>query len=121
SGVCLLHAEQTASGSPRTNADDERTPEVGQPRSTEEATERRRARADRGGGGGKEAGQGKLARGQRVPDSVPGRREQRPRAGTASCEKGQKVAVHCALSSRLQRRHTQGRVPRSPAGRERRG
>src|SRR5215468_10402212 len=77
----LLDVWQTASGSPRAHADDERSREVGQVRSTEEAAERRPANAGRGGGGGKGPGQGKLARGQRVPDSAPGRREQRSRAG----------------------------------------
>src|SRR5436190_19285140 len=47
---CLLHVEQAASGSLRTYADDERSWEVGQVRSTGEAAERRRATAGRGGG-----------------------------------------------------------------------
>ena len=44
---------EAASGSPRTQADDERSWEVGQPNSTEEAAEQG---ASYGGGGGKEAG-----------------------------------------------------------------
>ncbi len=114
----LLHVEQTASGSPRAHADDERSWEVGQVRSTREAAERRRASAGRGGSGGKGPGQGELARGQRVPDSEPGRRAQRSRAGTSSCEEGQETAVHGALPPRLRRRSTPRRVLRSEARRE---
>src|SRR5207253_5966759 len=58
SRVCRrLREPQAASGSPRTYADDGRTREVGQPRSTREATEQRRGTGG-GGGGGKGAGQG---------------------------------------------------------------
>jgi hypothetical protein len=45
---------EAASGSPRTQADDEGSWEVGQPNSTEEAAKQS---ASYGGGGGKEAGQ----------------------------------------------------------------
>src|SRR5579864_5525760 len=50
---------QTASGSRKTNADDERTREVGQSGSTDEAVEQSRSHG-RGDGGGKQAGQGEL-------------------------------------------------------------
>src|SRR5215472_633636 len=60
--VCLRGRElQTVSGSQRTNADDERTWEVGQLRSTCELAEQSRG-TGRGGEGGKGSGQGKLAR-----------------------------------------------------------
>src|SRR3989442_12433560 len=59
SGGCLPHAWQTASGSPRTDADDGRPPEVGHRRSTREVGERRRTEGGRDGGKG--GGQGKLA------------------------------------------------------------
>src|SRR5256885_5151082 len=62
--------KQTASGSPRTHADDEPTWEVGQLRSTDEVAEQGR-NSGGGGDGGKAAGQGKLGREQRVPDAVP--------------------------------------------------
>ena len=88
SRVCLRRRErQTASGSRRTYADDERTREVGQPDSTCEAAEQSRGTGS-GGGGGKGAGQGELARAQRAPDSEPGKRAQRARAGTSSSKKG---------------------------------
>src|SRR5207249_11597248 len=83
-----------------THADDERTWEVGQLRSTDEVAEQRR-NSGGGGDGGKAAGQGKLARVQRVPDAVPEGRAQRARAGTPSSKKGSEAAVHCAPASRL--------------------
>src|SRR4029078_2098464 len=61
SHVCLpREGGQAASGSPRTHADDERTREVGQPRTTWEAAEQGQG-TGRGGGGGKGAGQGEEA------------------------------------------------------------
>src|SRR5204862_7960310 len=115
---CLLHVEQAAAGSLRTYADDERSWEVGQVRSTGEAAERRRATAGRGGGGGKGPGQGELAREQRVPDPAPGQREQRSGAGTLGCKEGQETEVHGALPPCLRRRTTPGRVLRTQARRE---
>jgi hypothetical protein len=62
SHVCLQERElQTVSGSRRMYADDERTREVGQLQSTCEAAEQCRGNGS-GGGGGKEVGQGELAR-----------------------------------------------------------
>ena len=88
SRVCLRReGPQAASGSPRTHADDERTWEVGRLRSTGEAAEQSRGTGG-GGGGGKGAGQGELARAQRAPDTEPGRRAQRARAGTSSSREG---------------------------------
>ena len=49
---------EAVSGSPRTQADDDQSWEVGQPHSTEEAAKQS---ASSGGGGGKEAGQGEPA------------------------------------------------------------
>src|SRR6058998_558634 len=59
SGGCLPRGWKTASGSPRTHADDGRPPEVGHCRSTWEVAERRRIEGGRDGGKG--GGQGKLA------------------------------------------------------------
>src|SRR5215469_17027551 len=62
SHVCLQGRElQTVSGSQRTNADDERTWEVGRLHNTCELAEQSRG-TGRGGEGGKGAGQGELAR-----------------------------------------------------------
>src|SRR5438093_130179 len=91
---------QTASGSPKTHADDERTREVGQLRTTAEAAEQRRA-TGRGGGRGKGAGQGEPARTQGAPDPAPDRCAQRARASTSGCTEGQEAAVHRAPASRL--------------------
>src|SRR5688572_32616042 len=55
SGGCLPHAWQTASGRPRTHADDGRPPEVGHRRSTGEVAERRRE-------GGRDGGKGEIGR-----------------------------------------------------------
>ena len=76
-----------ASGSLRTYADDERTWEVGQPCSTGEVAEQRRATGG-GGDGGKRAGQREPAPAKRVPDTEPGRRAQCAGAGTSSSKKG---------------------------------
>ena len=54
-------SDPARSGSQRTNSDDERTWEVGQPRQTCEVAEQSRGTGS-GGDGGKGAGQGKLAR-----------------------------------------------------------
>jgi hypothetical protein len=86
---------QTASGTPRGNADDERPREVGQLRSTREAAEQSRG-TGRGGGGGKGAGRGETARAKRVPDSGPGRRAKCARAGTTGSSEGKAAAVHGA-------------------------
>src|SRR5205823_13468303 len=90
-----VRGSTAASGSPRTHADDGRTREVGQPRSTREAAEQGRG-AGRGGGGGKGAGQGELARARRAPDTGPGRRAQCARASASSSGAGQEAAVHGA-------------------------
>src|SRR6266542_1551018 len=92
--------QQTVSGSRKTYADDERTWEVGQPSSTCEAAEQGRGTGC-GGGGGKGAGRGKLARAQRAPDSEPGWRAKRARAGTSGSKKGKEAAVHRAPAPRL--------------------
>src|SRR5262245_6950280 len=103
SHVCLqTRVMQDASGSPRTQADDGRTWEVGQPRSTREPAEQSRG-TGRGGGGGKGADQGKSARAYRAPDTEPDRRGQRARAGTTGSTKGQEAAVHRAPAPRLRR------------------
>ena len=54
--------------------------------------------------GGKGAGQGKSAREQHAPDTGPGRRAKRARAGTASSKKGQEAAVHGAPAPRVRHR-----------------
>jgi hypothetical protein len=61
---------EAASGSLRTQADDEGSWEVGQPNSTEEAAKQS---ASCGGGGGKEAGQREPAWAKRTLDTGPGR------------------------------------------------
>src|SRR5213592_4228403 len=84
---------QAASGSPRTHADDGRVREVGQPRSTREATEQRRG-TGRGGGGEKGAGQGEPAQAQRAPDPEPGKHAQRAQADTAGNKERQETTIH---------------------------
>ena len=74
----------------------------------EEAAEQGRGTGG-GGGGGKGAGQGELARAQRAPDTGPGRRAQRARAGTSGSNEGQEAAVHRAPAPRLRRRTSAGR------------
>jgi hypothetical protein len=59
-----------ASGRPRPYADDERAEEVGQVRSTDEATEQGQEYGC-GGGGGKEPGQGEGGRAKHAPDTEP--------------------------------------------------
>src|SRR6266576_361126 len=82
SHVCLwLRELQAASGSRRTYGDEERTGEVGRFHRTSEIAEQSRGTGS-GGDGGEGTGQGKLARVQRAPDSGPGWRAQRARAGT---------------------------------------
>src|SRR5216684_3865142 len=81
------------SGSLRTEADDERTREVGQARSTGEVPEQGR-NSGGGGDGGKGSGQREPATAKRVPDTEPGRRAECAGAGTASCKKGQGNEVH---------------------------
>src|SRR6202795_815733 len=75
-------AWRDASGSLRTYADDERTQEVGQSRSTDEVAEQGRATGG-GGGGGKGTGQGEPAPAKRASDSVPARRAQCAGASTS--------------------------------------
>src|SRR6516162_7736869 len=75
-----------ASGSLRTHADDERTGEVGQTRSTGEVSEQRRATGS-GGDGGKGSGQREPASAKRVPDTEPERRAQCAGAGTSSSQR----------------------------------
>ena len=82
---------QAAPGSSRTHAGDERTWEVGRPRSTWEAAEQSRE-TGRGGGGGKGAGQGEPAQAQRAPDTEPGRRAKRARAGTSGRRESSRAA-----------------------------
>src|SRR3990172_60733 len=94
---------QAASGSPRTYADDGRTREVGQARSTWEAAEQSPGTGG-GGGGGKGSGQGELARAQRTPDTGPGRCAQRARAGTSGSKKAQETAGHRAPAPRVRHR-----------------
>ena len=118
-GRLRRRAPQTASGSPRTHADDGRPREVGQLRSTGEVAEQRRGTGG-GGGGGKGAGQGELARAQRAPDAEPGQCAKRARAGTASSKTGQETAVHRAPAPRLRRRAPAGGLPRAEARRGRR-
>src|SRR6059036_1356592 len=83
-----LREPQTASGSPRTHADDGRARAVGPLRSTGEAAEQGRG-AGRGGGGGKGAGQGELGQARRAPDTGPGRRAQCARPGASGSRTGQ--------------------------------
>src|SRR5580704_5510091 len=110
-----------ASGSLRTYADDERTREVGQPCSTCEVHEQRRATGG-GGDGGKRAGQREPASAKRVPDTEPEQRAQCARAGTSSSSKGQEVAVHGAPASHLQPGHAANGVLLAEEGsRSRRG
>src|SRR5271167_1215999 len=73
---------QAVSGKSKTYADDERTWEVGQFRSTAEVSEQSRPYGGGGGGGGKGTGQGELAAAKRVPDPEPERRAQCAGAGT---------------------------------------
>src|SRR6266566_1296274 len=88
SHVCLwLRELQAASGSRRTYGDEERTGEVGRFHRTSEIAEQSRGTGS-GGDGGEGTGQGKLARVQRAPDSGPGWRAQRARAGTTSSKQG---------------------------------
>src|SRR5713226_5710666 len=68
--------KQTASGSLRTNADDERSWEVGPIRNTREAAEQS-GQPRGGGGGGKGLGQGKLVQARQTLDTEP--------AGFAQC------------------------------------
>jgi hypothetical protein len=98
----------------RTYADDERTREVGQSRSTREVPEQRRA-TGRGGDGGKGSGQRKLAPVQRAPDTEPGRRAQCAGAGTSSGKTGQNAAVHRAPAPYLRHPATPDGVPRAEA------
>jgi len=107
---------QTASGSPRTNAEDERARAVGPLRSTREAAEQGRG-TGRGGGGGKGAGRGELGRARRAPDTGPGRRAQCARPSTTGSREGQAAAVHGAPASRVRRRALAHRVPRAEARR----
>src|SRR5206468_8568225 len=107
---------QTAPGTPRGNAGDERPREVGQLRSTGEAAEQSRG-TGRGGGGGKGAGQGKSARAKRVPDSGPDRRAKRARAGTSGSSERKAAAVHGAPAPRLRQRPSAARVLRPEARR----
>src|ERR1700691_5714217 len=76
-----------ASGSLRTYADDERTREVGQTRSTCEVPEPSRTTGG-GGDGGKGTGQREPASAKRVPDTEPEGRAQRAGAGTSSSKEG---------------------------------
>ena len=105
SQVCPREMEpRDASGSPRTHADDERTWEVGQHRSTCEVPEQSRATGG-GGDGGKGAGQREPATAKRVPDTEPERRAQCAGADTSSSKKGQEDAVHGAPAPRLRPGH----------------
>ena len=94
-----------ASGSPRTYADDARTREVGQARSTREVPEQRRA-TGRGGDGGKGSGQREPAP-AKPAYRTQGRdwRAQCAGAGTSSSRQGQEDAVHGAPAPRLRPRH----------------
>src|SRR5713226_5923562 len=76
-----------ASGGPRTHADDERTREVGQIRSTCEVPEQGRATGG-GGDGGKGSDQREPASAKRVPDTEPDGRAQCAGAGTSSSKSG---------------------------------
>ncbi len=117
---------QTASGSPRAYADDERTREVGQLRSTEKSPNKAEGTGG-GGGGGKGAGQGKLARAQRAPDSEPGRRAQRARAGTSGSEErtgssgSPRSCITSTTSSGCGRRTSRSSGTRPPGSTARRG
>src|SRR2546426_1601601 len=92
SHVRLWHERsQAAPGSSRTHAGDERTWEVGRPRSAWEAAEQSRETGG-GGGGGKGAGQGEPARAQRAPDTEPGRRAKRARAGPSGRRESSRAA-----------------------------
>ena len=116
SRVCPREREpRTASGSRRTYADDERTREVGRPRSTGEVAEQSRGTGG-GGDGGKGAGQGEPEREQRAPDAEPDQRAKRPRAGTSGSTQGQEAAVHGAPASRLRGRAAAGGLPGTQAG-----
>jgi hypothetical protein len=117
SRVCLRPlGAQNASGTPRGHADDGRTREVGQLRSTWEAAEQSRG-TGRGGGGGKGAGQGEFARAKRVPDSGPGRRVKCARAGTTGSSERKAAAVHGAPAPRLRQRPPEAGVLRPEARR----
>src|SRR5436309_12672333 len=78
---------RAVSGSLRTEADDERTREVGQVHSTGEVSEP--SQTDGGGGdGGKGPGQREPAPAKRVPDTEPGRRAKRTGARTRKGRRG---------------------------------
>src|SRR5947209_14064842 len=78
---------RAVSGSLRTEADDERTREVGQVHSTGEVLEQ--SQTDGGGGdGGKGPGQREPAPAKRVPDTEPGRRAKRAGARTRKGRRG---------------------------------
>src|SRR2546425_4607697 len=79
--------KQTASGSLRTSADDERSWEVGPIRSTGEAAEQSGPPRS-GGGGGKGSGQGKPGQARQTLDSEPARFAQRAGAGRSSSTAG---------------------------------
>ena len=68
-------ARRVAKGRPRPQSDDERPGDVRQAHSTDEAAEQSRADG-RGGGGGKEPGQGERGPAKRAPDTVPDKRAQ---------------------------------------------
>src|SRR5437588_11853167 len=86
----LNHWEWNASRSLRTYDDDERTQEVGQTRSSDEAREQSwrvgicYQRTSGGAGGAKEAGQGETAAAKHEPGTGPGSRAKCAGADTAS-------------------------------------
>src|SRR5258708_25080928 len=73
----------SAAGSPRTHAADERAWEVRQPRSTEEGPEQSQE-AGGGGAGGKAAGQAEIVTGHHAPDTGPNTSAGGAGASTAS-------------------------------------
>ena len=76
--------------------DDARGEEVGQLCSTYEVAEQGR-NFDRGGDGGKRAGQGEHRPAKRAPDSEPDKHAKRAGMCASSCKKGQDCEVHFAF------------------------
>ena len=113
--LALAHTK-AASRSLKTHGDDGRAREVGPLRSTGEPAEQRPG-TDRGGGGGKGADQGELARAHRAPDTGPDRRAQRARACTSGSQAGPETAVHRAPPPRVRHRATARGLLRPEAGR----
>ena len=107
-----------ASASRWTYADDARPREVGPLGSTKDAAEQRRGTGS-GGGRGKRADQGELARRSRRPDPAPDSRVGWHRASASGSKTGQATAVHRAAAPRLRHRPLASGVLRAEARRGR--